>query len=330
MGIRIRSVGHYVPQRVLTNADLEKMVETSDEWIRTRTGIRERRIAAPEEATSDLAYAAAKDALQRAELEPEAIDLFLVATATPDYLFPATACLVQAKLGVRGKACYDMEAACPGFLYALLQARGLLHTLPSWRYALVIGAETLSRIVDWTDRNTCVLFGDGAGAAVLERNDHAPDAFLSGVLGGDGYLGDLLIMEAGGTRLPASEETVRNRQHAVKMVGREVFRHAVLAMEKSSQQALEKAGLKAEDLDWVVPHQANLRIIEATRERLGVSPEKVYVNLDRYGNTSAASIPIALSEMDAQGLLAKGQKILMVSFGAGFTWAATVVEWGTS
>ncbi len=327
MGVRIRSVGHYVPRKVLTNADLERMVDTSDEWIRTRTGIRERRIAAPEEATSDLAAAAARDALERAGLEAEAMDLFLVATATPDHLFPATACLVQAKLGVRGRACYDMEAACPGFLYGLLQARGLLATLPGWRYALVIGAETISRIVDWTDRNTCVLFGDGAGAAVLERVE-GEDAFLSGVLGGDGFLGDLLIMEAGGTRLPASEATVRNRQHVVKMVGREVFRHAVLAMEEASRKALEQAGLEVGALDWVVPHQANIRIIEATRDRLGVPPEKVYINLQRYGNTSAASIPIALSEMDREGLLRPGQRVLMVAFGAGFTWAATVVEWG--
>jgi len=326
VGVRIRSVGHYAPEKVLTNFDLERMVDTSDEWIWTRTGIRERRIAAPEEATSDLAERAARVALERAGLSPADLDLILVATATPDHLFPATACLVQAKLGIRGRACYDMEAACPGFVYGLVQARGLLEVMPDWRYALVIGAETISRILDWSDRNTCVLFGDGAGAAILEKSER--DAFLSAVLGGDGFLGDLLIQEAGGSRLPASEETVRKKQHVVKMVGREVFKHAVVAMQRASLEALEKAGLTPDELTWVVPHQANLRIIEATRERLGVPPEKVYVNLDRYGNTSAASIPIALSEMVAQRLLKPGDRVLMVAFGAGFTWGAVVVEWG--
>ncbi len=329
MGIRIRSIAHYVPDRVLTNDDLEQMVDTSDEWIRTRTGIRERHIAAPDQATSDLATAAAQRALARAGLEPDRLDLILVATATPDHPFPATACLVQRNLGTRGQACFDMEAACPGFVYALQQARGLM-TVMDYRYALVIGAETLSRVTDWTDRNTCVLFGDGAGAAILERHPDAEEAFLSAFLGGDGNLADLLVQPACGSRKPLTPEVLENREQFLKMKGRDVFKHAVLGMQESALTALERAGLRPEELDWVVPHQANIRIIEATRERLGIPPEKVYVNIDRYGNTSAASIPIALSEMHERGLLQVGQNVLLVAFGAGFTWGATVLRWTVS
>ena len=329
MGIRIRSIAHYVPDRILTNHDLEQMVDTSDEWIRTRTGIRERHLAAPDQATSDLATEAARRALERANLSADELDLIVIATATPDHFFPSTACLVQRNLGTRGQACFDMEAACPGFVYALQVARGTMMAM-DYRYSLVVGAETLSRVTDWTDRNTCVLFGDGAGAVILERSSDTEDAFLSAFLGGDGSLADLLVQPGCGSRNPASPEVLERKDQFLKMKGRDVFKHAVLGMQESALIALEKAGLRADDLDWVVPHQANIRIIEATRERLGIPKEKVYVNIDRYGNTSAASIPIALSEMSARGLLQKGHRVLLVAFGAGFTWGATVLRWTVS
>ncbi len=326
MGVRIVSVGAYVPERVLTNQDLEQMVDTSDQWIVERTGIRERRIAADHEATSDLAYHASVRALARAGLQPEDLDMVVVGTATPDMLFPATACLVQARLGIQGRPCFDVEAGCPGFVFTLEVARAMLSLNNGYRRILVVGADTLSRITDWTDRNTCVLFGDGAGAVVVERHD-GDRGILATVLGGDGTLGDLLYLPAGGSRKPASPETVANREHYLRMEGREVFRHAVLRMQEASLAALEKAGLRPEEVDWLVPHQANWRIIDATAKRLNLPPEKVYVNIDRYGNTSAASIPLALDEMVERGLLREGQIVLLVAFGAGFTWGATVIRW---
>jgi 3-oxoacyl-[acyl-carrier-protein] synthase-3 len=303
------------------------MVDTSDEWIIERTGIRERHIAAPDEATSDLAYHAARNAIERAGLSPKDIDAIIVATATPDMFFPATACLLQDRLGARNVACMDIEAACPGFIYSLDIARGFLELRDNYRTVLVVGAETLSRIVDWKDRNTCVLFGDGAGAAVLIRDD-SEYGILSSYLGGDGSLANLLYMPAGGTRMPASHETVENRLHFVKMQGREVFKHAVLGMQRSSIRALKAAGVSPEEITWLVPHQANMRIIDATRERLGIPAERVYINIHKYGNTSAASIPIALAEMEEEGILKRGDIVLMVAFGAGFTWGATLVRWG--
>jgi 3-oxoacyl-[acyl-carrier-protein] synthase-3 len=327
MGYRILSVGSYVPNNVLDNHDLERMVETSDEWITERTGIKERRIASPEEATSDLAFHASIQALNRAGLKASHIDAIIVATATPDMPFPPTACLVQKRIGARNIFCMDMEAACPGFLFALDVARGLLAMEGNYRKVLVIGAETLTRIVDWEDRSTCVLFGDGAGAVIIEKDD-SDYGILASEIGGDGGLSDLLLMPAGGSRLPATHETVEKRLHFLKMKGREVFRYAVVKMGDASLKVLEKAGVRAEELDWVIPHQANLRIIEALRERLSIPREKVYVNIHRYGNTSAASIPIALSEMYEMGLLKEGPLILLVSFVAGFTWAATLLRWG--
>lgn len=325
MGVKIVAMGSYIPENILTNADLEKIVETSDSWIVERTGIRERHIVSPEDATSDLAYRAAVKALQKAELEPEQIDVIIVATACPDYLFPATACIVQAHLGAKRSACFDIEAACPGFIYALEIARGLL-SIPNYRNILVIGAETLSRITDYTDRNTCVLFGDGAGAAVVTK-DNSDSDILSSYLKGNGEVHKLLMLPAGGSRKPASFETVRDRDHYLKMQGREVFKHAVNGMQDAAQKVLERAGFRSEDIDWLVPHQANIRIIEATREKLGIQPNKVYVNIDRMGNTSAASIPIALSEMEDKGLLKRGQLVLIVSFGAGFIYGAMLLRW---
>lgn len=326
MGVRIVGLGAYVPEKVLTNHDLEKMVDTSDEWIIERTGIRERRIASENEATSDLAYKASLMAIQKAGIKKEDIDMIIVATATPDMLFPATACLLQAKLGLKGIPCFDLEAACPGFIYALEVARGILNSDFEMKYILVVGAETLSRIVDFTDRNTCVLFGDGAGACILTKDD-TDKGLIATYLGGDGSLGDLLYLPAGGAKTPASLETVQNRLHYVKMKGREVFKHAVLMMQESVVKVLKKANLTPNDVDWLVPHQANWRIIDATRERLGMPWEKVYVNIEKYGNTSAASIPIALWEMEEKGLLRDGQIVLTVAFGAGFTWGANIIKW---
>ncbi len=328
MGVRIIGIGHYVPEKVVTNFDFEKILDTSDEWIRTRTGIKERRFASPDQATSDLSYEAAKIAIERAGITPQDLDIIVVATTTPDMFFPATACLVQAKLGIRERACFDMEAACPGFIYGLTVMQGLLTVENNGiKTALLIGAETLTRIMDPEDRSTVVLFGDGAGAAVLTKDD-SEFGIIATYLGGDGELGDLLYVPAGGSRMPASEETVKKRLHYTKMKGREVFKNAVQWMQQSALIVLEKAGMKPEDVTWLVPHQANIRIIEATRERLGLPQEKVYVNIDKYGNTSAASIPIALSEMYEKGLLKKGDIVLLVAFGAGFTWGAALLRWG--
>jgi len=325
VGVRILSIGSYLPARILTNEDLERMVETSDEWIVERTGIKERHIAAPEEATSDLAYNASLRAIEKAGITPEQIDGIIVATASPDYLFPATACILQAKLGAKNAMCFDIEAACPGFVYALEIARGLL-SLPNYRYILIVGAETLSRLVDFTDRNTCVLFGDGAGAAIVTKDDSESDV-LASYLKGNGEVHELLKLPAGAARKPASEETVRMREHYIKMQGREVFKYAVTGMQEAAEKVLERAGLTATDIDWLVPHQANIRIIDATRERLRIPWDKVYVNIEKTGNTSAASIPIALAEMDERGLLERGQRVLLVSFGAGFIYGAILLKW---
>lgn len=325
MGIKIVAIGSYIPEKVLTNIDLERMVETSDSWILERTGIKERHLASPEEATSDLAYRAALRALTKANMSPDQIDSIIVATASPDYLFPATACIVQSKLGAQRASCFDIEAACPGFIYALEIARGLL-CIPDYRNILIVGAETLSRLVDFSDRNTCVLFGDGAGAAIVTRDSSESD-ILASFLKGNGEVHHLLMLPAGGSRNPASESTIREKGHYIKMQGKEVFKYAVTGMQEAAEKVLEKAGLSATELDWFVPHQANIRIIEATRERLNVPPEKVYVNIERTGNTSAASIPIALAEMEERGLLKRGHLVLLVSFGAGFVYGATLLRW---
>lgn len=324
MGGKILSIAAYVPKKILTNKDLEKIVDTSDEWILTRTGIKERHIAEDNEFTSTLATEAAKKALERAELSPKELDMIVVASATHDYWFPATACIVQANIGAENAACFDIEAACPGFVYALEVGRGFL-SLPNYNNVLVIGAETLTKITDYTDRGTCILFGDGAGAAVLTKSEE--EHFLGSYLKGNGKLGELLIMPACGTRKRCSKEVIENREHFLKMQGREVFKHAVVGMQEAAIRAVENAGITPGEIDWLVAHQANKRIIDATRERLGLPEEKVYINIDRYGNTSSASIPIALNEMYEKGLLKRGQILVLDAFGAGFIYGAIVIKW---
>jgi 3-oxoacyl-[acyl-carrier-protein] synthase-3 len=323
--VGILGTGAYLPERVMTNADLEKMVDTSDEWIVSRTGIRERRIASPDEASSDLAVKAAEKALQHAGISADDIDLIIVATVTPDMSFPATACLVQDRLGASKAATFDLSAACTGFLYGVATAAQFI-TTGVYKYALVIGVECLSRILDWTDRNTCVLFGDGAGAAVLGPVGEGY-GFLSYELGGDGSGGDLLKLPAGGSRLPASEETLRQRLHTVSMSGREVFKFAVRVIGTSTEEALKKAGMSKEDIDFLIPHQANIRIIDSAIKRFGLTEDKVVINLDRYGNMSSASIPVALDEAVKQGRIKKGDTLVLCGFGGGLTWGAAVLKW---
>jgi 3-oxoacyl-[acyl-carrier-protein] synthase-3 len=321
--------GKYVPEQVLTNDDLSEMVDTSDEWIRTRTGIAERRIADDGESTSSMATKAAWRALRAAGVNPAQVDLIIVATATPDHAFPATACLVQDALGARNAAAFDLSAGCTGFVYALgvaadmVEARGGAGKKAT---AVVIGSETLSRITDWTDRSTCVLFGDGAGAVVLQANG-SPGGVLSTFLGADGSGGDLLYVPAGGSEEPASHRTVSQRLHYLRMRGREVFRFAVRAMPDAAQQVLQQAGLTPDDVDLLVPHQANQRILEAAGRALNLPPEKMYSNVERYGNTSAASIPIALCEAVEEGRIRRDDVVLCVGFGAGLTWGATALRW---
>ena len=326
----IIGTGSYVPEKVLTNEDISKIVDTSDEWITTRTGIRQRRIAAPDEATSDMASAAALRAIEAAAINPDEIGLIVVATVTPDMFFPSTACIVQRKIGAVNAVCFDINAACSGFLYALQVARHFINT-GNRTTALVIGAEKLSSLINWSDRNTCVLFGDGAGAVVIRRAEEtaadAPGRVLSTVMGSDGTLMDLLKVPGGAAACPITPENVASRPNTIHMEGRETFKHAVTRMCQASEQALELAGLKAEDIAMVIPHQANARIITAIAERLGVPPERTYINLDRYGNTSAATIPVALDEAHRQGRIKRGDVLLLVAFGGGFTWASSVVRW---
>ena len=324
-GATITGTGMYVPERILTNRDLERMVETSDEWIRERTGIAERRIGAPGQASSDLALIASQRALDAAGLEPGDIDQIILATTTPDRILPSCACTLQAKLGAKQAAAYDIFAACTGFIYGMGIARGVIGTGLADN-VLLVGVEMLSRIVDYGDRNTCVLFGDGAGAAVI-RPCAPGDGILSVTIHSDGVLGDLLEVPAGGSLLPASEQSVRDHGHFIKMRGRELFKVAVRGMEDSLRTALGDAGLTPESLDLVVPHQANRRIIDATRERLGVPAEKVILNIERYGNTSSASIPITLDEVVRAGRLKPGDNVGFVAFGGGATWGASVSRW---
>jgi 3-oxoacyl-[acyl-carrier-protein] synthase III len=321
----IVAVGSYVPDRVLTNADLEKMVETTDEWITSRTGIRERRLAAATEFTSDMAATAAQRAMAKAGITADQIDLIIVATITPDMLFPATACLVQHKLGARRAAAFDIEAACSGFIYALEIGQQFIMSR-TYETVLVIGAERLSSIVNWKDRNTCVLFGDGAGAAILQ---HRPDAhgLLTACMGADGDKAMLLCMPGGGSRIPATTDSVEAGLHHLQMDGKETFKNAVTAMCTAAQEALRRCEVDITQIKLMIPHQANRRIIDAVSERLGVQPGQLFVNLDRYGNTSAASVAIALDEVVTQGLIQRGDLVLLVVFGAGLTWAAAVIEW---
>lgn len=323
--VGIIGTGKYVPEQILTNSDLEKIVETNDEWIVSRTGIRERHIAAPHEATSDLAYEAALKALESAGMKVEDLELIIVATITPDTSFPSTACILQDKLGAKGAAAFDLSAACSGFVYSLATATNFIKT-GMYNNALVIGADTLSRITDYTDRNTCVLFGDGAGAVILGE---VPEGrgFQSFDLGAEGAGGSLLKLEAGGSRLPASAQTIEDKKHFIYMNGREVFKFAVRVMGTATERVLSKAGLGKENIDLFVPHQANIRIIQSAMQRLDLPEEKVVVNVDRYANTSAASIPLALVEAAEEGRMKEGDTVLMVGFGGGLTWGASVLIW---
>ncbi|HET9233006.1 MAG TPA: beta-ketoacyl-ACP synthase III [Candidatus Eisenbacteria bacterium] len=324
----IRGIGAYYPERVLTNSDLEKMVDTSDEWIRTRTGIRERRLADATMASSDLAYRAAMAALEKAGRTPKDIDLIMVATVTPDYVFPSCACTLQAKLRAPQAAAFDLNAACTGFIYGLALARSMLLAEQA-RCILLVGVETLSRIVDYEDRSTCILFGDAAGAAIVEGFPEPGRGILSVAIGSDGDQGDLLCLPAGGSKQPASHETVDARLHYMHMAGNEVFKIAVRGMETIARQAMDMAGAKVEDIDLLIPHQANTRIIDATAKRLGIPREKVVVVIDRFGNTSASSIPLALSIAEEEGRVHRGDLLGMVAFGGGLTWGASVVRWET-
>ncbi|TET83020.1 MAG: ketoacyl-ACP synthase III [Anaerolineales bacterium] len=317
--------GKYIPQRVLTNDDLSRMVDTSDEWIRTRTGIRERRLAKDGETTASMAVQAARQALEVARFSPSQLDLIVVATLTPEYLFPATACLVQDILGATHAAAFDLLAGCSGFIYGLNIATHLLSS-GAYQTALVIGADTLSRIIDWSDRATCVVFGDGAGAVILQAGENE-GGVLATTLGSDGSGGDVLRLPAGGSFAPASHQTVEEGLHFIQMKGREVFRFAVNVIPAATCEVLEKAGLTLDDLDLLIPHQANQRIIEAAARFLALPPEAVYSNLEWYGNTSTASIPIALSEAVEEGRIQTGDLVVCVGFGAGLTWGAAAIRW---
>ena len=324
MNSAILGTGAYAPERVVTNADLERMVETSDSWIRERTGIRERRVVPPGQACSDLAVEAANRALVAAGISPSDIEMILLATCTGDSPLPATACLVQHRIGaVRAGAC-DISAACCGFLYAL--AVGDAYIKSGMRYVLVIGSEVMSAITDWTDRNTCVLFGDGAGAVVLGRSEGA-SRVLSTHLHANGGISDLIYVPGGGSRDPASQEVLQDKRCYIKMRGNETFKIAVKTMEEATHEALKANGMVPQEMDLFIPHQANVRILRAVSQRLGISEEKVMINLDRFGNTSAASIPLALDQAVQEGRLKRGHKVVMAAFGAGLTWASAVVHW---
>ncbi|MGH7463849.1 MAG: beta-ketoacyl-ACP synthase III [Longimicrobiales bacterium] len=324
--VEIVATGRYLPDRVLTNADLEKMVDTTDEWISERTGIRERRIAGPDMGAADMGAAASRIAMERAGVHPGEIDVIVVSTATPDRLLPSTACDLQALLGATNAAAYDISAACSGFIYALAVAEGHIAS-GNAEIALVVSAEKMSGIVDWTDRNTCVLFGDGAGAVILRRAASGRGALLSSFIRSDGTLAELLWRPAGGVKVPMDIAVLDAKSHLVKMAGREVFKSAVRSMAEAADQALMRAGLTGADIDLLVPHQANMRIIEATARYSGVPMDKVFVNVDRYGNMSSATVPIALDEAAEQGRLKPGDNVMMVAFGAGFTWASAVLRW---
>lgn len=323
--VSIVGTGSYVPEKILTNDDLSRMVDTSDEWITTRTGIKERRIAAEGEQTSDMATKAALKALEQAKIAPIDVDLILVATATPDMLFPATACFVQKKIGAKKAACLDISAACAGFLFGIEIAQQFI-TSHTHEVVLVIGAEKLTSITNWTDRNTCVLFGDGAGAAVLKHRGSA-HGVISTHIGSDGQFTDILFMPGGGSRCPITAENAHLHLNTIHMTGKEVYKQAVTAMVAASQKVLTDAGLTADDIACVIPHQANLRIIEGIADRLKISLDRFYVNLDKYGNTSAAAVAMALDEANRSGRIKQGDYVLMVVFGGGLTWASTIIEW---
>ncbi len=322
--VGVIGLGKYLPHKILSNADLEKMVETSDEWITTRTGIKQRRLAAKPEATSDLAIKAASQALSDANIEADKLDLIIVATVTPDMQFPSTACFVQRALGAKKAASFDIAAACSGFVYAVSVAHQFI-ARGAYENALVIGAEVLSSITDWKDRSTCVLFGDGAGAAVL--GPVKSGGILSFYLGSDGSSADLLLVPGGGSRQPFSRSTLSKRQHYIKMEGNELFKLAVKIMVEAALTTVKKAGLKLSDIDLFIPHQANLRIILAVAKRLGLPLHKIFTNIEKYGNMSSASTVVALCEAVKEGRVKKGDNILLDTFGSGLVWGACVIKW---
>ncbi|HEX7593388.1 MAG TPA: beta-ketoacyl-ACP synthase III [Anaerolineae bacterium] len=320
--------GKYVPPNILTNAELAKTVDTTDKWIREMTGIAQRHIASSKETTAMMALHAAREAIEVADVNPAEINLVIVATATPEYIFPATACLVQDAIGAAHAGAYDLEAGCSGFVYALSTAAGMIRG-GMFNTILVIGSETLSRVVDWTDRGTCILFGDGAGAVVLRGSDE-PGGVLASILGSDGSGGELLMVPGGGSKHPAGPDTVLSKMHTIKMHGREVYRFATRVMASAARQVVEQAGWALDQIDLFIPHQANVRIIDSAAKALKLPPEKVFVNLERYGNTSAASIPIALCEAIEAGKVKAGDHLVMVGFGAGLTWAACAIQWSAA
>lgn len=321
----ILATGHYTPEKILSNEDLERMVDTSDEWIRTRTGIETRRIAADSEDTSDLCVSAAKMAMEKAGLTPDDIDFIMVGTVSPDYMLPSTACLVQAKLGCHRAGAIDISAGCSGFIYGLTMASQFVRT-GLYRHVLVIGAEVLSRIINWTDRATCILFGDGAGAAILGPVEEGY-GYIASELGADGSLGGILNIPASGVAEPVTHRAIDSGRIYVHMEGSEVFKHAVRHMEATTRAVMDKAGIGIDDVGLFIAHQANYRIIHATAKKLGVSKDKVFVNVNKYGNTSAASVGIALDEAVTEGRLKKGDYLLMTGFGGGLTWGSILLKW---
>ncbi len=324
-GAGIVGTGSFLPDKVYDNKYFEKIIDTNDEWIVSRTGIKERRVADNGIATSDLATKAALSALKDAGKTPEEIDMIIVATITPDSAFPSTACIVQKNIGAFNACAFDLEAACTGFMYALTIAEQFIKT-GFHKNILVIGAETLSTILDYTDRNTCVLFGDGAGAVVVSRVKEG-NGIISSYLGADGRGGDLLMVPGGGSRMPATAQTFNDKMHFIKMDGREVFKFAIKIMGEAAEKALEVAGLAKEDIDFLIPHQANSRIIDAAARRLKISSDKVFINVEKYGNISAASIPVALDEANKMNLLREGNVVVLVGFGGGLTWGSCVLKW---
>ncbi len=328
LSVKISGTGSYLPDKILSNEDLEKIVDTSDEWITTRTGIKERRIAADTQSTSDLATEAAVDAMADAKLTSDEIDLIIVATISPDAFFPSTACYVQKNIGAINALCFDVSAACSGFLYAMQIAENFISS-GQRKNALIIGAEKLSSMVDWEDRNTCVLFGDGAGAAILtaDKENEGSKKILASVLGSDGRQTDILHVPGGGSACPITPDNADQKLNAIRMQGREVYKYAVNAMRRAAEQVLEKSQMKVEDVDKLIPHQANLRIIEAITDRMGIPSDRTFVNLDKYGNTSAAAVAIALDEANKTQSIKKGDIVLLVAFGAGLTWASSLLKW---
>lgn len=323
---QIAGTGFYVPKQIMTNEDLTKIVDTSDEWITTRTGIKERRIAAKDEMTSDMAAEASRMAMKNAGITADDIDLIICSTVTPDTVFPSTACWIQHKINAKKAAAFDIQAACAGFVYGIEIGRAFI-TSGIYRNILVIGADKLTSLVDWTDRNTCVLFGDGASAVVLQPAKEGKRGILKTILAADGSFHDILNIPGGGCRIPISQELIDNRQYFIKMNGKETFKQAVTSMCQAAVDTLKMAGLKSSDLALVIPHQANHRIIDAVAQRIGVTDERLVVNIHKYGNTSAASIGIGLHEAVVADRLKPGDLILMVAFGGGLTWACTIIEW---